>query len=301
MNEHITLAEEWTERGGPKPAEYEEFNTWLENIALEIDDGRFTLADIKNLQGAFGEALSKATLQGISLIKPRGYAGDFEVIDRVYQRSMTTNPQLLNWDHYLLNTKAARAVRNRKSYFLGMLDRLSERKEGNSPISVLNVASGPARDVFEFLGQDGNDTRMLFDCIEYDPVAIRYAMALCYEYLDRIQFFHKNAFRFTTEKRYPLIWSAGLFDYFDDRRFKFLLKRLYGFLEPEGELVIGNFSKANPDQPYMEVMMEWELHHRNAKELTELAAACGIQREQIDIGQEPEGVNLFLHVKNLGE
>ena len=296
MKEHITLAEEWAERGGPQPAEYDEFNEWLAALARDVDKGSVSPKVIEALRYAFGEALSTATLQGISLRKPRGYAGDFEVIDRVYQRSMSTNPQLLNWDHYLLNTKAARAVRNRKTYFLSLVRKLCESIDGDDTIEILDIASGPARDVFEFLSA-GGDTRVIFDCVEYDALAIKYAKALCYEHLDRINFLHKNAFRFTTKKKYPLIWSAGLFDYFEDRRFKFLMKRLYEFLAPGGELVIGNFSEDNPDRPYMEVLMEWELHHRSAGRLKELAEEIGVAADQIHVGQEPEGVNLFLHVR----
>ena len=295
MTEHITYAEEWTERGGPKPTEYHEFNEWLNEVAHDVESGKVTEEGIKDLQFAFGRALSVSTLQGISLIKPRGYAGDFEVIDRVYQRSLTTDPNLINWDNFLVNTRAAKAVRNRKSYVIKMLEKLRANTEGDEQIRVLDVASGPARDVFEFLSST-SDHRIFFDCIEYDNVAIQYASALCHEYLDRIEFIHKNAFRFDTDRRYKLVWSAGLFDYFDDRRFVFLLKRLYAFLEEGGELVIGNFSEKNPDRPYMEVMMEWELNHRSPEKLIHFATEGGVPASNIRLGNEPEGINLFLHL-----
>ena len=186
-------------------------------------------------------------------------------------------------------------MRNRKTYFISLLDKLSERLDSGDDIQVLNIASGPARDVFEFIA-GGGDERFNFVCVEYDKMAIKYAKALCYEHLDRIDFVHANAFRYTSEEQFPLVWSAGLFDYFDDRRFKFLLQRLYDLTADEGELVIGNFSKTNPDQPYMEVLMEWELNHRSPDDLRDLAMACGVPADKIYIGQEPEGVNLFLHV-----
>ncbi len=293
---YITKATEWAEQGGPTPREYDDFNEWLAAIAKEVEDGNLDESGINNLRFAFGEALSTSTLQGISLHKPRAYAGDFEVIDRVYQRSMTTNPQLLNWDHYLLNTKAAQAVRNRKDYFLKLVDKLESDLPADEEVTILNIASGPSRDVFEYLSQT-TDQRIDFDCVEYDQLAIKYATALCFEHLDRVNFLQKNAFRFTTKKRYPLIWSAGLFDYFDDRQFQFLTSRLLNFLEPGGELVIGNFSDDNPDRAYMELLMEWELNHRSAEHLTKLAMGCGVDESKIFVGKEPTGVNLFLHIK----
>ncbi|MEM8487169.1 MAG: class I SAM-dependent methyltransferase [Bacteroidota bacterium] len=250
--------------------------------------------DKKEIHNVFGDALSTKTLQGISLVKPRGYAGDFEVIDRVYQRSLTTDPELINWDNFLLNTHAAKAVRNRKTYFLNLLSTLIKRGASAESVAVLNIASGPARDVFEYLSF-ATDERVRFTCVEYDKTAIQYAKALCYEHIDAIEFVQANAFRYSTEKKFPLVWSAGLFDYFDDRRFKFLLKRLYDFTEPGGQLVVGNFSTDNPDQSYMEVLMEWELHHRSPDDLRQLALDCGVPDQNISIGKEPEGVNLFLH------
>ena len=300
MKQYITTATTWVDRGGPDPNDFETFNDWLREIADEVDKGKMAVQTLKDLQEAFGEALSVNTLQGISLRKPRGYAGDFEIIDRVYQRSLTTDPDLIKWDNFFLNTDAARAVRNRKEYFIALINnRLAESAAPD--FTVLNIASGPARDVFEILTQHKEgphaNVRLTFDCVEYDDAAILYAETLCYQLLADIQFTKANAFRYTTKKRYPLVWSAGLFDYLDDRRFKFLLLRLYEFVAPGGELVIGNFSNYNPSRPYMEVMMDWKLHHRGPEALTHLAQDCGIPNDCIHIGQEPEGINLFLHLR----
>ncbi len=138
---------------------------------------------------------------------------------------------------------------------------------------------------------------LTFDCVEYDEAAILYAQTLCYEHVNEISFTKANAIRYTTEKRYPRVWSAGLFDYLDDRRFTFLLQRLYDVLEEGGELVIGNFSEENPSRSYMEIMMDWKLYYRDEDELIRLGVACGIPRNKIHVGQEPEGINLFLHLK----
>ncbi len=41
----------------------------------------------------------------------------------------------------------------------------------------------------------------------------------------------------------------------------------------------------------------WHLIHRDEKELLRLANAANIPGASIQIGQEPNGVNLFLHLK----
>jgi extracellular factor (EF) 3-hydroxypalmitic acid methyl ester biosynthesis protein len=94
-----------------------------------------------------------------------------------------------------------------------------------------------------------------------------------------------------------LIWSAGLFDYLNNRPATLLLRRLWRWVPPGGELVIGNFSTANSTRAYMEFMGSWTLHHRTESDLASLACQAGIPDNAIRIEHEPEKVNLFLHAK----
>ena len=68
-------------------------------------------------------------------------------------------------------------------------------------------------------------------------------------------------------------------------------------LGDDGEMVIGNFSTHNPTQAYMEIIGDWRLIHRTPEQLISLAKACNFKEDDIHLGQEPEGVNLFLHLK----
>lgn len=104
-----------------------------------------------------------------------------------------------------------------------------------------------------------------------------------------------NALRFKPEREYDLIWAAGIFDYFDDAKFVSLLSRLRMARKTDGEVVIGNFSTRNPSESYMRIF-DWNLFHRDADQLRTLALAAGAPPAAIHIGQEPEGVNLFLHI-----
>jgi len=165
--------------------------------------------EIESLQKVFGEALSEKTLQGMAYTKPKGYAGDYEMIDKIYQKNVSEHLSLKNWDRYFHDQSAPIAVRNRKDYFKKLLRRKIGTMGQRESLNVLNIASGPARDVFEFLYYEGTD-KVLFDCLDHDINAIRYAENLCAQFLDQIQFVHANAFKYKTEKRYDLVWSAGL-------------------------------------------------------------------------------------------
>ena len=294
---HLDYIEKMVARGGPEPRHYASFDRWLTYVALELRTERMTREELHTLHEAFGRALSLETNQGMGLRKPHGYPGDYEIIDRIYREYITDDLDLQNWDLYFHTQAAPRAVRNRKAYFIDLLHALVDSTPGSDPLPVLNVASGPARDLFEFFQSNGHDPRVTVECIDADPSAIAYAETLCAPYLDRITFHEANALRFTSDVRYRLIWSAGLFDYFGDKGFAFLLERLLAMLDNEGELVIGNFSKKNTTRDYMEVIGEWDLYYRGEDDLCALAKACGVAEEDVRIGQEPEGVNLFLHIK----
>jgi cyclopropane fatty-acyl-phospholipid synthase-like methyltransferase len=159
------------------------------------------------------------------------------------------------------------------------------------------MASGPGRDMQAFFVQAGIDKlRVSIDCVEQDENAIRFAQEICAEYTESIRFFKTNALRFDSDLKYDLIWSAGLFDYFDDKVFVFMLKRLKGMLASVGEIIIGNFSTLNPSRSYME-LMEWYLHHRSPHTLKSLAMAAGFIESSLSVKKESTGVNLFLHAQ----
>jgi hypothetical protein len=99
--------------GGPVPAQYGHLEAVLEEAHHGSSGGRPGL-DMTELRRALGPALSAQTLQGFALSKPRGYAGDFEIIDRIYLRHVTAAPHLRKWDLFFHETPATSAVRNRK-------------------------------------------------------------------------------------------------------------------------------------------------------------------------------------------
>lgn len=282
--------------GGPDPEKSDSFDRWLRILAEEYRTGKITKSDLSLMHEAFGPALSLNTLQGFSLRKPYGYAGDFEIIDRMYTYHVSDDPSLQKWDLYFQAQSGPVAVRNRKAYFQRLVHALVQSCPDDK-IPVLNLASGPARDIFEYFSTNGKDDRVSFVCVDADLDAIHYAKNICRDYLPRLTFAHANALRYCGDEPFKLIWSAGLFDYFEDRVFKFLLERLLGLLDEGGELVVGNFSEHNPTRNYMEMIGDWWLCHRDEETLVRLAMECGVDRKDIRIGKEPRGVNLFLHVK----
>ncbi len=281
-------------KGGPDPSEYLMLNTLLQNFSRETTRSMVSQDQLESLRAAFGDALSSETIQGWAYQQPLGYAGDFKIIEKIYNFDRSSVPQLMKWDDYFHSQKAPQAVRNRLSFFLDQL--WKTKRDHPSDTQILNVASGPGRDMYEAFKVLGT-SNLSIDCVEQDIHAIDFAKALCQKFRQNINFIHKNIFRFFTDTTYHLIWSAGLFDYFNDNLFKRTIRKLAKSLKPNGRMVIGNFSPDNPDRGYME-LCNWKLIHRSKEHLAQLARECGFEDHQIRVEQEPEGINLFLVLTN---
>jgi SAM-dependent methyltransferase len=287
LDEALSFVAKLAARGGPVPDEYSRLDALMGLLPSLAAD------DVGRLRDAFGDCLfTTETLQGFAYTTPHGYAGDYEIIDRIYGQRVSTDPRLAAWDHYFHVQPASRAVRNRKAYFHALLDRHAARRR---PLRVLNLASGPGRCMAEWLAAHPA-AEVGFTCVELDAAAIAHARQLTGDSSARVTFVRENLLRYNPTERFDLIWAAGVCDYFSEQMFARMLRRYLGHLVPGGELVAGNFSEANASRNFMEILGEWRLHHRSAETLRRIAQNAGAHPEAITVGAEPEGVNLFLHI-----
>lgn len=270
----------------------EEVEETVSSILREFRQGKISREEIDEyIHNGLGQDFLHNTVQGHGYRKPYGYAGDFLMIDYIYTFKRSEDPRYRQWDEYFHRQSAPQAVRNRKDYFKKNISRKLQKGE------LLNIASGPARDLYEFYRENPR-TEVRTTCIELDSNAINYAKELNFRYLTKINFIHKNIFRYFADKKFDIIWSAGLFDYFTENAFICLLQRFKDWLKEDGEVIIGNFNEDhNPSRDYMELFGDWYLHHRTEEELIQLALEAGYDRDKISVGSEPENVNLFLHLK----
>jgi len=285
--EYLEVADKIIKRGGPEVSEYE----YLKQVPKGIADS--SMDEQLEIFNTLKPILDLDTIVGHMFHKPHGYAGDFELIDRIYCQRNSTDESLYKWDKFFHTLEGAEAVRNRTLYFKDLVNKTAD-KHGSA--LVLNLGSGPCRDLNEYL-ETNPDQAVRFECLDMDKIAIEYGKVVCDNFSDQIEFINKNALTFSPDYQYELIWSAGLFDYFNDKIFIRLVRRIYALVKNGGELVIGNFSTYNPSRVFMEVYGQWFLHHRNEKTLTELAVKAGVPRELIEVSKEDVGVNLFLHLK----
>jgi len=292
---HVEYAKAIVSNCGPDPNQYESHLDWYTKLNEQMKSGQITTEQRNKLSAIFGTAYSSETMQGHAHVKPLGYAGDFQIIEKIYDSWISPDQRLRKYDLFFHEQHAAIAVRNRKKYFQTLVRNICERE--TDTVTVLNLASGPCREIRE-LFDETPDLPVRFLNVDIDERAIAYAKEVLGEHVDKTEFVQQNIFRFRPKEKYSLIWSAGLFDYFDDRTFYRILSRFVDSLEPDGELVIGNFGIDNPTKGYMEALATRYLHHRSDGQLVELAKLAGakLERHRVRIGFESTRVNRFLHI-----
>jgi extracellular factor (EF) 3-hydroxypalmitic acid methyl ester biosynthesis protein len=273
------------DNGGPEAYEYEEFTSVVNNLIPE---------DVDKFRDKIQFILNENTLIGHGFVKPYGYPGDFRLIDRIYRFDINDDVRYKNWDLFFQNQPGAKAVRNRKDFFLEYCKKLIARKEN---AKVLILGSGPASDVYEFLTSHSGGNNIKIDLIDFDQSAIDFSKEKNKIFNGQITYNKINALRFNSYNLYDLIWSAGLFDYFKDKHFTFLIRKYINCLDEGGEMVISNFSTRNPTKRLMEVLSDWYLNLRTESDLFRIASDANIDKELVSVEKEPLGINLFLKIK----
>ncbi len=279
-------------KDGPDKEQYNDLVEWLNQLSQSSREDSSQIEVLNQVKLIFNDLfMTKESLLGHVSIWPHGYAGDYEIIDRIYKNDVSSQAKFEKWDKWFHDAAATQAVRNRKTYFKQLL---AEKTANGNPIKVLNLASGPCRDLLEFFNENPG-ANVQFDCIEIDPNAVTFASQLLGVHKEHVTFHLANIIKYDTLEQYDLIWSAGLFDYLDDQTFIQVIKRYQHNLNLGGEIVIGNFYVHNPSRNIMEVF-NWRLRHRTYDELLGLAEKAGYNPGRMRVESEPLGVNLFMRL-----
>jgi chemotaxis methyl-accepting protein methylase len=273
-------------------------------------DDKIIMACKKFIRNQIGDLIYGAPFAYRAYNKPRGYAGDYEMMNHFYRNELVGSNLFNQCMHkYFIDEPAGMAVKNRVYY---LLEKIKDTviKSSKSKIRILSVASGPAMEQQLFLKEFAQlkdkciGKTIEFTSIDQDEESLKHAQheLLC---LNRIVRSNCN-FRFMNlaikniinqglpEDDFDLVYTAGLFDYFTDPVAQLAAKKLFDGLNNDGNLIIGNFSMNNPSRPFLEMVLEWHLLYRSPDDLKRL---FGNLSKSIVIEQEKLGINLFAVIK----
>jgi len=211
------------------------------------------------------------TYRGMS--RPRGYAGDAVLIDYYYRlngpTSKTTHIGRELFDAFI-ESSASESVRWRAVHLSELITNLHYRLK--KPLTLLSIASGHLREIayienfeekvhrLDALDQDKRSNDLVRETYDYSNLNIIDA---------KIR--HVIGGRME-ENEYDFIYSAGLFDYLEDKVAKRLIAKMYRSLKKGAKMLVPNFAPGLQGQAYMETFMNWHLIYRTEGQMLSLCS-----------------------------
>lgn len=205
--------------------------------------------------------------------KPRGYAGDAEMMDLIYAPEERwpephATPLGLQIYRFTSAAPAAEGVRARRAFIADLIDYSSSSKPNQH---ILAVAAGHLREASittavrrrrfgRFVAMDVDAVSLKEVDRAYGPYGVETVPA---PFVSLI----KNR---VNVGRFDLIYSTGLFDYLSETIGCRLVTTLFSMLNPGGQLIIANFMPAIRDIGYMEAFMDWNLIYRTRRDMVNL-------------------------------
>jgi len=241
--------------------------------------------------------------------KPRGYAGDYLMMDMIYgNRPLplgNTSGFAAHLDRWFLNTPTSQACRHRHEWLAGKL--AFGCAQGVRRIASL--ACGPCRELATFLDRQGELRHPLEgDLFDFDTEALDYARRLLEPRLGsqvRLEFQQANLLKAIRQsgqlgqpEQYDLIYCSGFADYLGDVALRRLLKSVFELLKPGGVLLLAQFLDRHdhPDRNAMQWSMDWNLVYRTKHELQEAFSKTPFGN-QVQIEAEPLGLIAFCEAR----
>ncbi len=260
-----------------------------------IAEGERVVADLdkqttKRVKEAFREAIRPWTAGNPSierfLKKPRGYAGDFAMMDMGYDNQPALTGGLAGvFDRYFLDH--FECVRQRKDKLRETIRQyLYDPTRRGSPLQMLSLGSGPCREWVELDRQYRltpteraklNRTRLTG--IDKDPEALAYGRSRLEgnSLLSSVELAEQDLFQFTKAERwrsreqsYDLIYGLGIANYFYDATLENIIACAFTLVKPGGELMITHKDSRTFNFPVAEWVCDWVFLKRSAEEFSHL-------------------------------
>ena len=249
-----------------------------------------------------GDLLEVGWLQYQARHKPRGYAGDYELLSRIWRSEVCDHPLGRHFDRYFQAQAAPRAVRNRMRMTADWI--VEGVQSSTAEFRVAIVGCGPGLEVVYAAEQLSNleRSRLSLTLLDLDPAAVDFAKQALAPYFAADQLHCEQGNLFRLPKKQELagrlnnadqIICTGLFDYFPDELAATMLRTFWTRLAPGGSLRVFNFA-LHPTRAYLEWLGNWYLLYRTAADLRGLAEAAGVPDGAVNTGSEALGIDLLV-------
>lgn len=272
----------------------------------EIEKSRGS--DIKELQKTFQHVIEPNFGQSWFMYraraKPRGYPGDFEILEGIYNHQTKTNNGIGKvLDEYFLQTELAKAVTGRMNYCRKALGRWLSSQIISEP-DILNIACGPCRELRE-LDINCKERPFRYHGLDNDQAALDYAFEKSTNSgisRENLKFTKQNVLRLINPEYnirnlgyYDLIYSVGLYDYLPDELLIRILKGTLVLLKETGEYLVAFKDSDKYDKTEYQWHVDWHFFQRTEQDCSQLLQTSGAKIVRLD--RDESGIILLYTIK----
>lgn len=235
--------------------------------------------------------LSEGMIWDVAYRKPRGYPGDFELMNLMYEERRRGETAFSRIIHQLgTEERLASTVRSRRRLLAReILD--AARKScgrGEEEFRVINLGAGPAQELSDVVRNWDSPGRLVLTLIDQDEGALEFA--------DRslrlagarpggrveVRCRHVAFGELLRDPRLlaelvgqDFIYSAGFFDYLPDSVASALLAGLILLLRDNGRVLVGNALDARDVKWVPEFVLDWHMIYRSQEQMLGILPETG--------------------------
>jgi len=184
---------------------------------------------------------------------PMGYPGDHITLEHIYRSAPISDNAFGKYmDLYVFSRTLGVGIRERKNQLHNVL-RQEFQVRSEKPFQVLNIGCGSCRELYDF-GLQLNDFPAEITCTDFDAAALQFSKESLLSRgidLDQFTFREMNVLKLVSSSflqkelgTFDIIYSAGLFDYIQDKGITKIFSSLFENLHPGG-IIIAPFKDAD--------------------------------------------------------
>jgi len=234
---------------------------------------------------------------------PRGYAGDFKIINLMVDKDEGVDPESMEGviSRCALNSPIVQQHREKLRLQADMIREVCQKFENPR---ILSVACGSSRDMESVQDVIKKSGAKVF-LVDNDQGALDDSLARLSAVSDQITAIKANVVRKLPkimkdlEKengKFHLIYAGGLFDYLSDEIIDMMLGYASKFVKAGGFLMFTNIAKGNPFKLWMEALGNWFLIERSEDQMKEFLKATNFAEQSLEL--DPTGLTWVARAKN---
>ena len=248
----------------------------------------------REVQAALNPWLLRGRYWNRSFVKPHGYAGDFRLLEWIYDLELDdcadrTQTALINLlDELFRSVHSVQAIWHRREWFTQLITNAWLTTEAT--VRVLDVACGGSRHIRDAIDRHG-PAAVDATFVDQDPAALAFveswlegrgnplAQLICAPVRDLRESLGSDG------RRFDVVIATDVCDYLDDRAAVDLLAQMAALVRPGGAIAIGNFSPDDESRVVKDWIVDWPLTYRDRTQLADLFGSTLTP----SISQSPDG------------